>query len=216
MSQGILPLSLPPVFSAENFYVSTSNEQAFALIDSWPNWQGHVLIIHGEKGTGKTHLGHIWAQRAKAGTVEAYDMHEYTPTPGNRLIENIEQLASQEALLHAYNHMRESGDFLLLTSALAPSALNFALADLTSRLIASPQVGIAPPGDDMLAAALRKQFADRQLKVDNEVVDYLLPRMERTLAGVHALVEMLDKQALLQQRRLSIPFIRRVLDASAS
>ena len=215
MSQIALPLLLPPIYSAENFFVSGCNEQAHLRVMQWPKWLSHCLIIHGEKGTGKTHLGHIWSQCAQAEVIAASQLKEFVPVETNLLIEDIEQAASQLALLHAFNYTRENGKFMLMTSAVSPQALPFALADLTSRLRASPSEVIAAPSDDMLAAALRKQFADRQLKVAEEVIEYLLPRMERSLAGVHRLVEVLDAQALAAQRSLTVPFVRRVLDEAS-
>jgi DnaA regulatory inactivator Hda len=215
MSQFILPLSLPPVYTAENFYVSACNEQAHGQVLRWPGWLSHALVVFGENGTGKTHLGRIWAQRAQADVMEAANLHQFTPRAGNLLLEDIERAPSQPALLHLFNDMREKGHFLLMTSAVAPAALPFDLPDLTSRLRGASCVSIAAPNDEMLAAALRKQFADRQLKVDDEVVDYLLPRMERSLAGVHALVDALDKHALTQQRSLTIPFVRRCLESGS-
>ena len=215
MSQFALPLSLPPVYSAENFYVSACNQLAYQRVTQWPQWLSHCLIVHGEKGTGKTHLAHVWAQQANASVVAASQLKEFSPLDGNLLIEDIEQAASPVALLHCYNDAKEKGHFLLLTSAVAPQSLPFTLADLTSRLRASPCEAIAAPSDEMLAAALRKQFADKQLKVAEEVIEYLLPRMDRSLAAVRMLVELLDTQALAQQRSLTVPFVRRVLDASA-
>ncbi len=59
---------------------------------------------------------------------------------------------------------------------------------------------------------MRKQFADRQMKVGDDVIDYALPRMERSLAKVRELVEYVDKSTLAEQKNVTIPFIRKLLE----
>lgn len=210
MSQYALPIVLPPVFSEDNFYVSNCNRSAHQWVTRWPDWPGNALFLYGPSGAGKTHLGHIWAARASAAIFDAL------PSPdalqGHALIENIDRMRDERQLLHLLNYAKEQRHALLLTSLLPAAQLPFTLPDLTSRLKALPSAGIAAPDDEALIAAFRKQFADRQLKVEDDVITFLLPRMERSFATLAATVEKLDSQALAEQRNLTIPFLKRVLD----
>ena len=56
-----LELAPEPGFERENFVVSGSNEQAYAMIERWPDWPDPMLLILGPPGAGKSHLGAIWA-----------------------------------------------------------------------------------------------------------------------------------------------------------
>jgi len=220
MSQYILNLHLPPVFSADNFFVSGCNREAWQWVQSWPgrpqpgpqSGGRSALIIHGPPGSGKSHLGHIWAARARAGSIRADQLEGWQPEGGNWLVEDIETLALERPLLHLFNYITEQGGSLLMTSLHPAGNLPFMLPDLTSRLLALPSVAIDQPDDDVLAGAIRKQFADRQLKVDDEVVLYLLARMERSLARAKQLVELLDNRSMAQSRSLTVPFVRRALE----
>ena len=58
---------------------------------------------------------------------------------------------------------------------------------------------------------MRKQFADRQVKVDEEVIAYVVARMERSLTRVKELVELLDARALAEGKTITVPFIKKVL-----
>jgi chromosomal replication initiation ATPase DnaA len=127
------------------------------------------------------------------------------------VVEDIEYCSDERALLHLFNHCKDIGANLLLTSACVPSELAFTLPDLTSRLRGCQVASIYPPDDMVIASIMRKQFSDRQLLVDDEVILYLTARMERTLANVKILVETLDKNALAEQKNITIPFVRRVL-----
>jgi len=76
------------------------------------------------------------------------------------------------------------------------------LRDLASRLRALPVVTLMPPDDALLRAVLVKLFADRQLRVDEELIAYLLARIERSFAGARAIVAELDREALRQRREV--------------
>lgn len=206
MSQFALNLPYSPVFLAENFIVAGSNRAAHEWVARWPDWNSHALIIYGDAGCGKSHLGHIWARSAQA----VADVKSARDLKQNALIENIESWKEDE-LFHLLNIARENKYFLLLTAKSAPSKLPFTLPDLTSRLNALPAAHIAPPDDELLAAVMRKQFSDRQLKVDEEVISYLVPRIERSFAVIARTVEALDKQALAQAKSITVPFAKRVL-----
>jgi chromosomal replication initiation ATPase DnaA len=89
------------------------------------------------------------------------------------------------------------------------------LPDLASRLAAMPAVAIAPPDDALLAAVLVKLFADRQLAIGADVVDYLVGRMERSFAAASAMVERLDRAALAERRAVTVPLVRKMLGADS-
>src|SRR5229473_3328999 len=77
------------------------------------------------------------------------------------------------------------------------------LRDLASRLRAVPTVALAPPDDALLRAVLVKQFADRQVGVDEGLIGYLASRIERSFAAARAAVATLDREALRQKRPVS-------------
>ena len=85
------------------------------------------------------------------------------------------------------------------------------LADLSSRFKALQTVEIGEPDDTLLSAVLVKQFADRQLRIDADVLGYILPRMERTFAAARQLVVAADTVSLQEQRRITIPLMRQIL-----
>ena len=213
MSQYALSLALPPIFTADTFFVSGCNAQAWQWIENWPNWQS--LLLYGPAGSGKSHLGHIWARQAQAVIVNASELEKIEPTGGHWLIEDIEQLRKERPLLHLFNYVREHGGSMLMTSLHSAPTLPFTLPDLTSRLAALPAIEIGQPDDDVLAASIRKQFSDRQMKVDDEVIAYLLPRMPRSLLEAQELVELLDARALAEKKNITIPMVKRVLEGIA-
>lgn len=212
MTQLPLKLVYETNFTRENFIISDTNRMAFSWVEQWPHWPSHCLILHGEKGCGKTHLAHIWQQRTGAKYPDR-ELFLSNPAEGScYILENIERIQSESALLHCFNQVRDQGGYLLLTSRVAPSALPFHLPDLTSRLQSVPEAALLAPDDNLLAAILLKSFSDKQLKVTSEVTDYILPRIERSFAAVHTLVEKLDIRAMEGRRNINVKLVREILE----
>lgn len=74
-----------------------------------------------------------------------------------------------------------------------------------------PVVEIAAPDDALLEAVLRKRFDDRQLGVEQPVIDYMVSRMDRSFAALEAAVQRLDELALSRKRAVTVPLAREVL-----
>jgi len=120
------------------------------------------------------------------------------------VVEDLHDGACEErALFHLLNLAREEGAFVLVTARSAPGGWTVGLRDLASRLRAVPTVALAPPDDALLRAILVKQFADRQVGVDEGLIGYLASRIERSFAAARAAVAALDREALRQKRPVS-------------
>lgn len=207
MTQLLLPLTLPEIFSDDNFFVSECNKNAYETVMDKGSWKSHALYLYGESSSGKSHLAYIWAKVNSATIITANNVSPETIN-SNCVIEDIESSADERSIFHLFNHCRDIGARLLITSRISAYALPFTLPDITSRLRACQQVSINPPDDALLAAILRKQFADRQLLVDDEIISYITTRCERSPQKINELVDNIDKSALTQSRSITIPFVR--------
>lgn len=197
---GQLPLDLPaePAFERDNLVVSQANAMAADLIDAWPNWPGSLVVLVGPAGSGKSHLARIWSTASKAAILDMAQLDADLPPRTNTLvIEDAKPGAiAQKALFHVLNHLRAEGGHCLITAQSAPSAWGLTLPDLASRLRAAHLVRIAPPDDALLSAVLVKLFADRQIEPPAGIVEWLLPRMERSLDAAGKLVAQMDALAM--------------------
>lgn len=214
-----LPLDLPlqPRFGREDFLVGPSNEQAYALVDLWPNWPARFLVLCGPEGAGKSHLAAIWAAQAGARILSARGLATSDPHAlagaGAVVLEDADTAPLAEApLFHLINLIGERSAHLLITARNAPDRWNIRTPDLLSRLRMAPRLEIAPPDDALLRALIVKQFLDRQIVIDTGVVEYLLTRMERSFAGAQHLVDALDREALALGRRITRPVAAAVLE----
>lgn len=215
--QLVLELPHRPAMGLEDFLVSASNEAAVALVDRWPDWAAGAAVLSGPKGSGKTHLAHVWRLRSNATMVPAREMTRAgVPDIADRgaiVVEDIHALDDEPALFHLLNLVREQRLAVLLTSDMAPGDLAVQLPDLRSRLKALPFVSIAPPDDTLLRAVLVKLFSDRQLSVEPHIIDYVVVRMERSMSAAQHLVGEVDRRALMLQRGVTRAIAAAALEA---
>ncbi|MCB1651397.1 MAG: DNA replication protein [Alphaproteobacteria bacterium] len=217
-----IPLDLAgrSALGREDFLIGRSNREAVEWIDRWPEWPAPLLVISGPAASGKSHLAAVWrdqngARMVEPKMLESASAEEIFADGMPLVLDGLDLwIGSREAettLFHLYNMFRESGGFFLATSRMAPAALEFALQDLASRFRAAPHAVIKSPDDTLLASVLIKLFSDRQLRVGNDVVNYILPRMERSFVAARDLVAKIDSLALAQKRAVSIPLAREAL-----
>ena len=215
ISQIPLDLGYRSAAGSSDFLVAPCNKDAVAWVDRWPDWPAPALIIFGPVGSGKSHLGHIWRARSGADRLQMEDLTVETAADLEKqnfvLIDPLKSPFDELALLHLYNTTAEKGGHLLIIAEDPPARLAVGLADLRSRLQASPTVGIGIPDDALVGAVMLKQFTDRQLSVDPEVLTFLMARMERTFEAARKLVAALDEAALIEKRRITVPLAREVL-----
>ena len=74
----------------------------------------------------------------------------------------------------------------------------------------------APPDEALLARVMLKLFADRQLKVPEGVIPYLVVRMERSFSAAERLVAAIDGLALQQKRNISVEIAAEALASLGS
>ncbi len=215
-----LAFDLPhrPASGADDFLVAEPNAAAVGWLDRWPDWPAPGLALHGPEGCGKTHLLRVWqaksgAQLLRAPDLEGLDLAALARDPGAMAVDDCGPDMPERPLLHLFNLLTSAGQHLLLAGREPPARWPLALADLRSRLGTLPAVAIAPPDDALLAGLLVKLFADRQLRVEAAVIDYLLTRMERSFAAADRLVRRLDALALELRRGVSLALVRRALEA---
>ncbi|MCC8473476.1 DnaA regulatory inactivator Hda [Xanthomonas arboricola] len=190
------------------------------------------LYLAGPAGTGKTHLAlSVCAAAEQAGRAPAYlPLHAATgrlrdaleALEGRSLValDGVESIAGQRddevALFDFHNRARAAGTTLLYTARHMPDGLALVLPDLRSRLSQCIRISLPVLDDAGRAAVLRDRAQRRGLALDEAAIDWLLTHSERELAGLVALLDRLDRESLAAKRRITVPFLRRVLEDRGS
>ncbi|MEM6407266.1 MAG: DnaA/Hda family protein [Pseudomonadota bacterium] len=197
------PLPTKTALGRENFFVSDANQLAVAALEDASLWPNGKLIICGPAASGKTHLAHVWAGEVGAriisgASLASRDIAQEASAP--LVIEDIDQLTSpdQTALFHLHNLMLAEGYALLMTTTRAPGQIGLELPDLLSRLQGTSLVALEPPDDALLSVVLTKMLSDRQITLPGGLLDYILPRLERSFAAARDFVDEIDARSLAE------------------
>jgi len=198
-------------FRRENFIVSSSNADAVAALDAWPNWPNGQLALVGPEGCGKTHLARAWADRVDAAVfpLESSTMAGLGRRP--ILFENADQRQSDEALFHFANHAQAGGS-LMVTGRTPPRTWKSVLPDLRSRLNAMTVATIGAPDDIVLESVLSKLFRELNIKPAEGVVAYLVRRIERSVPAAIDIVARIDEVADAESRNITRALARRIVE----
>ena len=214
--QLIFDLPCYPAIGTEDFFVSKANSLAFEVVQNWANWNDRRVLITGGKGSGKTHLSHVWANLSGAKFIELNNQEQDLSNIKTLIIENIDLIISiptfEEKLFHLLNFAKQLDIYVLMTSSVAASRLEVQLLDLSSRLQATEHFPIYPPDDALLSAVLVKQFSDRQINISPSLIEYILKRITRSLSSVSNFVVSLDNLMMKTKKGPSRVMISEVLD----
>jgi chromosomal replication initiation ATPase DnaA len=190
------------------------------LVEAWPDWPARAAALWGPEGSGKTHLAHIWAREAGADVLNPQTLtHEtvaHLAAGGRWLLDDADLAEDPVALFHLLNFVNQSSGALLVTGRQAPQTWSRGLPDLRSRLAALPGAALEEPDEPLLARVLLKLFTDRQLKVPEGLIPYLVVRMERSLSVAERLVAAIDELALQQKRKISVELGAEILGRLAA
>ncbi len=210
-------MSLDPVYRWENFYISESNEDAVSLLQRWPNWEGRVQLIYGPKGSGRTHIAHLWRSESRASFVDDSVLkldflEEYVSQNPFLIIDDADKITNYEGLFHLYNLITEHQGYLLLMSETPPKSWDIPLADLASRLQSIPATQLLAPDDGLVKALLIKRFSDEQMKVSENVIAYIVKHIHRSYESIQETSDLLSQKSLEFRRNLTLPLVKKVLN----
>lgn len=231
MSVPQLPLALryPPDQRLESFIGAPDGALAQLRAAATGGSRDWVYLV-GPAGSGKTHLAlAVCAAAEQAGRGSAYlPLQAAAGRLGDALealegrdvvaLDGLDAIAGERgdevALFDFHNRARAAGVTLLYTASAAPDALGLVLPDLRSRLSQCGRIMLDALDDDGRGAVLRERAIRRGLALDQAAIDWLLTRTGRDLGGLVVLLDRLDRESLAAKRRVTVPFLRKVLDAS--
>lgn len=190
-----LPLQRDVPFGADQFVRSATNTEAFEVLEQWPGPTSRSLALCGPAGCGKSHLAALWAERVGALALTGTEAVRTDPLmlEGRPLLLDIAEDTNDETLFHLINLAQADGGALLMVSRTEPRHWQVDIPDLRSRLDAIRVVTLAPPDDAVLGAILKARFAERSIVPTDDVIDYLVLRIDRSAEAAQDIVAALDQ-----------------------
>src|SRR4029078_13041816 len=175
------------------FIVSDANREAFEHFTKWSMWPGKATVLTGPRRSGRSLLGRSFVERV-----------------GGRLFDDAEQ-RDEEDLFHAWNQAQDTGRPLVMIADEVPPAWTPKLPDLKTRLAVTPVIRISHPDDAPFGALIQLLFAARGLYIPAEALRFMADRLHRDYWTAERAVEAVDRFAISERARLSLPTIRPAL-----
>lgn len=191
--QFALPLDWPQGSDESRFIVSDANQAAFEHFRRWASWPVKATILTGPRRSGRSLLARSFVARV-----------------GGRLFDDA-QRHDEEALFHAWNQAQDTGRPLVMVADDGPPVWLPALPDLRTRLAVTPVVRIEQPDDALFGALIQRLFADRGLHLPDEALRYVVARVTRDYWTAERVVEAIDRFAIAERARLTVPVVKRAL-----
>ena len=188
-----LPLDWPQAQDDSRFILSEANRAAFEHFRNWSLWPVKASLLTGPRRSGRSLLARAFVERV-----------------GGRLFENANR-HDEEKLFHAWNAAQDSGKPIVLIVDEVPPAWQIGLPDLRTRLAITPIARIEQPDDALFRAIIQLLFADRGMHIPDEALKYIGDRVERSYWMAERVVEAIDRFAIAERSRLTLPTIRRAL-----
>ena len=188
-----LPLDWPQAQDASRFILSEANRAAFDHFRSWSLWPVKATMLTGPRRSGRSLLARAFVARV-----------------GGRLFDDAES-HDEEELFHAWNAAQDSGRPIVMIVDDVPPLWEVALPDLRTRLAITPTARIDQSDDRLFRAIIRLLFADRGMHIPDDALKFVSERVERSYFMAERVVAAIDRFAIAERARLTLPTIRRAL-----
>ena len=224
MKQLLLDIAAPPP-TLDNF-VPGRNSELLQTLDNILTGREEERFVYlwGGLGCGRSHLLQAVAgicMRSKM-TTSYFACDENTRFPDANdaqcvIVDDVDRLnpLAQIGLFNLYNRVHdEARAFLLVSGPVAPAQLKLR-QDLATRLGWGLVYEVHELTDEEKIEAMKSHATSRGLALPQEVCDYLLRHERRDLSSLMATLDALDKYSLASHRKITVPLVRELLQATS-
>jgi len=188
----------------------------------------NMLFVWGNQSSGKTHLAQAICRAFDQSTKKSC---VYLPLDNEQISYHIlEGLADidlvcidslecvrgnykwQVALFNLYNELKDSNKKLIIFSRETPLQMQLELADLTSRLSSMSIYKLSKIADEHLVRFIQTSGKNIGVEINIEVATFILNRSDRSIINLKRIISTLDEQSLAHHRKVTIPFVKEILE----
>jgi DnaA family protein len=212
----------------DSFYPGT-NAEIISELKALVSGEGEQQIfLYGEEGYGKSHLLQASCQLAhQQGMNPFYYPFNKRKLPTLAMFEDLEQVELvcfdnideiaglpdwEQAFLNFFEQHLEQNHRLILSARVHPDDLDIHLPDLKRHLLEGLALKLQSLADEESVSALICKASHMGLTITPKVGHFLLSRYASDLPSLWILLEQLDKATLSAQRKLTIPFLKQILE----
>lgn len=224
-----LPLPISPDSQATfcNTYISKANRELVTTLHAFGCVQVESFIfLWGSNGSGITHLLEATQNKLHSLSIQYLPLRQLKDFPPELILEGIDDLDLiciddfqeicgekkwEQSLFNLFNQVRDSNNRLLVGSHLSPRQLPLVLPDLKSRMQWGTVFQLQSFSEEEKIGLLKFKASKLAMALPDDVIYFLIQRVGRSIADLLMVMDRLDKASLIEQRRLTIPFVKKIL-----
>ncbi len=226
-AQLTLGLSLKDEATFDNFFAGKNSEIISELKKTAKGDGERFIYLCGTRGQGCSHLlqascHYAYQHKLTSVYLPLGNLAALSPEILNGLealslvcIDDLHAIAGvaewEEAIFHLYNRIYDAGGHIIVAAHDLPKAINLTLADLVSRMSWGIVYRLHSLVDAEKLSVLTMRANQRGITLSEEVGKYILTHCPRHMGTLFAALDALDRASLAAQRRLTIPFVKEVL-----
>lgn len=214
-------------FKNNDFYVSNKNELAYKMIKKWPEWPTQVVYIYGSEKCGKSLVCKLWKDISRGIYINKKNFLEKLIAQNdltyiqnhNWIIDDVDHIISfkdnkyEEKILNLINIIKASRKHnILMTSRKMPRFLDSGLKDLISRISSATVIEMRDPDEILLKKIIEKYLNERNIQINNESLDYLINRIERSYKSALKFAKQIDIMSLEKKTKINKSFLKSILN----
>ena len=214
-------------FKNNDFYVSNKNELAYKMIKKWPEWPTQVVYIYGSEKCGKSLVCKLWKEISRGIYINKNNFLEKLIAQNdltyiqnhNWIIDDVDYIISfednkyEEKILNLINIIKTSKkNNILMTSKKMPRFLDSGLKDLISRISSATVIEMRDPDEILLKKIIEKYLNERNIQINNESLDYLINRIERSYKSALKFAKQIDIMSLEKKTKINKSFLKSILN----
>jgi len=215
LNQLIIKFDYEKNFKDDDFYVSTSNKSVFDTLNSWPKWEKNFLNIVGDRYSGKTHLINIFSKKFKGLKLNAKFLNDEDLNKikiyENIILEDLDENVDEKLIYSLFNIIDIDNKYIIATSQKPITSIDFTLVDLKSRTKNFLIQIIDKPDDELLFALILKNLSDRQISIDEKLINFIIKRIDRSYGNISNFIYKIDELSLKKRKPIDFKLIREVL-----
>jgi chromosomal replication initiation ATPase DnaA len=216
MNQLIFKFSFQTNYFEEDFYVSENNFEAYKLIETWPKWSSKFINIFGPAGCGKTHLANVFNKKINSFFIKASELNNNNllaiKSKECLIIDEYKNNIEENLFYTVLSQLHLSNQFIIINSLKPIQSYQINLNDLKSRFDSFVNISIDLPTDDLIKVIISKNFSDKQIKIDNRLLEYIVKNIDRSYEAIFDLINKLDDFSLSAGRSININLIKKALN----
>lgn len=198
-------------YADDLFIIDSSNIIAYEWLEKWPKHSdSFATFLKGPPKSGKKHLAYKWLKENNGIFLKNLS-YDFILPEQKCIVFEIKHSLNQEDLFHFFNAAYQQKKYILFISQQSVQDLA-TLNDLKSRLYTAQYIEVSDPNESFIQKLYQKLFNDFGIAINEEVLQYIMMRSDRSFEKTFDTVKKLDEMSLACEKSLTIPFVKKILE----